>query len=97
MISLTNMLRLAAMVAVLKPPRLFGGRGRILCSKPVIRQTGTAGGTAEPRLTDMAQGIAGEKCIPFAQACVEALRSNPQLYVAYLHEHEAAIPRSRCF
>ena len=49
------------------------------------------GGSAEARLTTLAKQIMAERRCTFAQAYVEALKSNPALYVQFLKEHEARL------
>jgi hypothetical protein len=61
-----------------------------LCPKPATRNPAMMGGSAEAQLNALAQRIAGERRCTYAQAYVEALNSNPNLYLQYLKEHEAA-------
>ena len=42
---------------------------------------------AEQQLNAMAKQIAAGRHIPFAQAYLQALTENPQLYTAYLGQH----------
>jgi hypothetical protein len=44
-------------------------------------------GNAEQQLNAMAKQLAAARHIPFAQAYVQALMENPQLYTAYLAQH----------
>lgn len=64
-----------------------------------IGQTQSGGfagsGSAEAQLTAMAKRIAAERRCTFAQAYVEALNGNPELYVAYLREHERSLLAGR--
>jgi|YelNatPaOPRAMG01_1025707.scaffolds.fasta_scaffold162457_2 hypothetical protein len=52
-------------------------------------------GRAEARLMAVVKQFAAEKQIPFAQAYIEAMNSNMELYAAYLREHTAAA-KCRC-
>jgi hypothetical protein len=51
----------------------------------------SSGGSAEAQLNALAKRIAAERRVTFAQAYVEALNSDPHLYVAYLKEQEAKL------
>lgn len=51
---------------------------------------GATPGTAEKKLMAMVKHYADEKQIPFAQAYIEAMTAEMDLYMAYLREHAAA-------
>jgi hypothetical protein len=59
-----------------------------------IYTTGSGGattpGTAEKKLMAMVKQYADEKHIPFAQAYIEAMNANMDLYMAYFREHTTA-------
>lgn len=47
----------------------------------------SAGGGAEAQLAAKAKQVSEQRQISFAQAYVQAMSENPNLYVQYLHEH----------
>ena len=61
---------------------------------PAPQSVASGGASAEQQLDAMAKRIAAERRITYAQAYVEALDGNPELYVQYLREHEAALRAS---
>jgi hypothetical protein len=83
----------------------YGGRPEaaeaVRRARPDLRPTGvnttpaTVRGSAEERLVALLKRVAGEKRIPFAQAYIEALTSNTELYAAYLREHAAGVHMCR--
>lgn len=75
-------------LAKIQPPGMGSGQVGVASAT-------AGGGSAEQQLNALAKRIAGERRCTFAQAYVEALNSNPALYLQYLKEHEAALGARR--
>jgi hypothetical protein len=54
---------------------------------PTAARPAPTSGNAEQQLNSMAKQLAAARHITFAQAYVQALTENPQLYTAYLAQH----------
>ena len=55
--------------------------------RPTAARPAPAGGNAEQQLNALAKQLAATRHIPFAQAYVQALMENSQLYTAHLAPH----------
>lgn len=55
--------------------------------RPTGARPAPTSGNAEQQLNAMAKQLAAARHIPFAQAYVQALMENPQLYTVYLAQH----------
>jgi hypothetical protein len=55
--------------------------------RPTAAKPAPTSGNPEQQLNAMAKQLAAARHITFAQAYVQALMENPQLYTAYLAQH----------